>query len=55
MGCAAIGHMYDLNDDCQVRPELGRPQGYKPPDWCGASQGRKTIYNRQGQPMGWIK
>jgi hypothetical protein len=54
-GCAGIARMYDMADDCQTRPELNRPQGYKAPDWCGASSGRTYIYNNQSQRIGYIK
>ena len=54
-GCAGIARMYDLADDCQTRPELNRPKGYKAPDWCGASAGRTYIYTNQGQRIGYIK
>ena len=54
-GCAGFARMYDLADDCQNRPELNRPIGYKIPDWCGASKGRTYIYNNQNQRIGYIK
>jgi hypothetical protein len=54
-GCGVIAKIYDRADDCQTRPELNRPQGYKAPDWCGASAGRTYIYNNQSQRIGYIK
>lgn len=51
-GCGAYGEplflakMYNANDPCQRTPM---------PDWCGASKGRVTIYNTQGQAQGYIK
>jgi len=47
--------MYDRNDPCQTRAELGRAPGYQMPNWCGASQGRTVIYNTQNQPIGYIR
>ena len=55
-GCAGgIAGFYDRQDPCQNRPELNRPLGYQTPAWCGASKGRTTIYNQQGQAIGFIR
>ena len=53
--CSSIAMMYDRNDPCQTRAELGRPQGYQPPEWCGASDSRVRIYNMQNQQIGYIR
>lgn len=47
--------MYDQQDPCQIRAELGRAPGYKMPNWCGASDGRTTIYDARGNRIGSIK
>lgn len=43
VGCASY---WDRNDPCQVRAELGRPAGYQPPSWCGASAGGSRTVTR---------
>ena len=43
-----LAHMYNVNDPCQNRPELNRPQGYQIPNWCGA--GGKTLYVIRATP-----
>jgi len=58
-GCATppawLADHYDRNDPCQARAELGRPEGYTRPDWCGSASGRRYIYNTQNQRVGYIK
>lgn len=58
-GCATppqfLAEMYDRNDPCQTRAELGRPAGYQRPDWCGAASGRRYIYNNQNQRIGYVR
>lgn len=61
-GCGSIADFYDRQDSCQTgefseleRQRLGRPQGYRAPDWCGASSGRIQIYNQQNRPIGYIR
>jgi uncharacterized protein YceK len=54
-GCAGVAQFYDQQDPCQTAQHLNRPQGYQAPNWCGAASGRTTIYNRQNQPVGYIK
>ena len=51
-GCASY---WDRRDPCQTRAELGRPAGYQPPAWCGASADRINIRNNAGQIIGYIK
>lgn len=66
VGCAGpmqfLANTYDRNDPCQTgqfdeaeRKRLGRPVGYQPPSWCGASNGRTYIYNNGGVQQGYIK
>lgn len=57
----AVATFYDRQDPCQTgqfseqeRQRLNRPEGYKRPDWCGATMGRTYIYNSQGQRQGYI-
>jgi hypothetical protein len=47
--------MYDQADPCQDRKELGRPAGYKIPNWCGAGKKSQRIYDNQGRQIGSIK
>ena len=47
--------MQDRNDPCQMRAELGRPDGYQRPEWCGAARARVTVYNVQNQRIGYLK
>lgn len=58
-GCAVppqwLADMHDRNDPCQSRAELGRPENYKIPNWCGAAAGKKYIYNTSNQRVGYIK
>ena len=58
-GCATppqwLARVYDTNDPCQSRPELGRPVGYQIPNWCGAGAGSLTITNTTGYPIGYIR
>lgn len=58
-GCATppawVADMYDRNDPCQARAELGRPAGYERPNWCGSAGNRVTIYNTKRQAIGYIK
>jgi hypothetical protein len=53
--CSTIASMYDRNDPCQTRAELGRAPGYQAPSWCGASSGRTVIYSTRGEPIGYIR
>lgn len=47
--------MYDRADPCQMRAELGRPEGYQRPSFCGAGSGRTYIYNNSNQRIGYVK
>jgi hypothetical protein len=53
-GCAQppkfLAEFYDRQDPCQLRNNGGNF-----PDFCGASSGRKYIYNNQGAKVGYIK
>lgn len=46
---------YNQQDPCQARRELGRPQGYQRPNFCGAAGNRATIYNLDGRAVGFIR
>lgn len=54
-GCSVIALSYNRNDPCQSDPKLGRAVNYQIPDWCGASNNRVGIYNRQNQQIGHIR
>lgn len=54
----------DRSDPCQAgttperRKELGRPEGYQRPNWCGAGHGYSKpiyIYNNSGQRIATVK
>ena len=54
-GCAGnppkfLAEFYDRQDPCQLRNNGGNF-----PDFCGASGGRKYIYNNQGRQVGYTK
>ena len=58
----SIALSHDRADPCQEgttperKQQLGRPEGYKRPDWCFASQGRRTnIYDRNGHRIGYLR
>ncbi len=59
----AVALHYDRQDPCQAgttperRAQLGRPEGYQRPGWCGSggSVQRANIYNTQGQRIGQIR
>jgi hypothetical protein len=61
-GCAQIALYHDRQDMCQVgaasearRIELGRPEGYRAPDYCrsGTSRSATTnFYNTSGVRIG---
>jgi hypothetical protein len=63
-GCGTYGEplllarFYDSQDPCQLQNIRGTTLDEKVanmPSWCGASSGRKYIYNNQGARMGYIK
>ena len=59
-GCAGslawYGDAMDRADPCQTRAELGRPDNYQAPYWCGASSNRgRMIYNSRGRFVGSIR
>lgn len=58
-GCAGslawYGDAMDRADPCQTRAELGRPDNYQAPEWCGASGRRVYIYNNRGVRQGYIR
>jgi len=56
-----LASMYDRNDPCQTgvgneqrRQELGRPVGYRAPDYCGYGSNRTFIYNNNNIRQGYI-
>jgi len=61
-GCAQIALYHDQQDMCQVgavsearRIELGRPVGYRAPDYCRAGTSRSVttyLYNNSGVKTG---
>ena len=53
--CQSVARLYDWQDPCQTRSELGRPPGYQMPSTCGASNHRNTIYDNKGNRIGYIK
>jgi hypothetical protein len=63
VGCAGqppkfLADFYDAQDPCQLQNIRGATLDDKAknmPSWCGASSGRKYIYNNQGARMGYIK
>lgn len=66
VGCAQapqwLASMYDRNDPCQTgaysqqrREELGRPVGYRAPDYCGTGSSRTFIYNSNYTRQGYIQ
>ena len=54
-GCGTIARIYDSNDPCQTRAELGRPKGYQIPSWCGASDGRQYFYDNRNRRIGYVE
>lgn len=47
---AFLANAYDRNDPCQARKELGRPDGYQRPSFCGASgNSLATVRDAQGR------
>ena len=61
-GCAQIALYHDQQDMCQVgaasearRIELGRPVGYRAPDYCRSGTSRSVtthLYNNSGTRTG---
>jgi hypothetical protein len=48
----AYGAFSDRQDPCQTRAELGRPEGYRKPVWCGAgTKSTGYITDLKGQPV----
>lgn len=43
---------YDTQDACQ---HTGKPAGYELPGYCGASRGRRSILDRSGHTIGYVK
>ena len=62
-GCAGtppkfLADFYDSQDPCQLQNIRGTTLDEKVanmPSWCGASSGRKYIYNNQGRQVGYTK
>jgi hypothetical protein len=52
--CGTIGAIYDRQDPCQTRPELGRPANYQPPSFCGSAASRTYIYAPSGARIGYV-
>jgi hypothetical protein len=53
-----LADFYDGQDPCQLQNIRGATLDQKVanmPSFCGASSGRKYIYNNQGARMGYIK
>ena len=49
---------YDKQDACQTRAELGRPEGYQIPSWCGSGRGYSrpiSVYDNQGRRIAIVK
>ena len=57
-GCSTatglLATVYDQNDPCQTTT-VARPSDYQKPNWCGAAQARRVIYNRNNQQIGSIR
>lgn len=55
--CTSIGNFYDRTDPCQTRAELGRPDNYQQPSYCGAGGKTQTkiIYDSRGRLVGYVK
>ena len=58
----SVALAHDRADECQEgttperKQQLGRPEGYKRPDWCFDSMGRRTnIYNKNGHRIGYLR
>lgn len=58
-GCSSapklLAEIYDQNDPCQTGSHVTRPENYQKPQWCGAARSRTVIYNRQNQPIGYLR